>query len=434
MAKDQPVHTDQPEADQQARRLSRRALLTGGAVGAGLGALLGGAGGVAGGLALGRGERAAEPQFDPDARPALSAEADAPGFGGEALSCHGEHQAGIITVGATHVRHIAYTLRDETDRSALTGMFRLLTGDIEALTSGVAPLADPEPELAVRPARLTVTVGVGAALVDRVDPRRRPYWLGPLPVFEHDELGNGFDGGDLLLIIQADDPLPVAHAARMLHRDLDRFCEVAWVQQGFRQSRGSEGTGITMRNLMGQVDGTVNPVPEEEDFADVMWVDRGDGQAWLAGGSAFVLRRIRMELDTWDRVDRPGREQTMGRTLSDGAPLNDPTGGEHAPADFDAKNALGLPIISSAAHIRRAHSVDRSERIVRRAVNYDDGHEAGLLFGCYQRNPLKQFVPIQRRLDEADLLNEWVTHTGSAVFAVLPGFRSGETLGAALFE
>lgn len=421
-----------PELDQPARRLSRRALLTGGAVGAGIGALLGGAAGVSGGLALAAGDRAREPGYDPTVMPALSDAADAPGFGGESLPCHGDHQAGIMSVQATHVRHIAYTLRGETDREALGRMFRILTGDIEALTSGIGPLADPEPELAGRPARLSITVGVGAALVDRVDPAKRPAWLAPLPTFALDELGNGFDGGDLLLIVQADDPLPLAHAARMLHRDLDRFAEVAWVQQGFRQARGSEAKGTTMRNLMGQVDGTVNPQPEDEDFGPLVWVEPSDGQPWLVGGSAFVLRRIRMELDTWDQVDRPGREQTIGRTLSDGAPINDPTGGEHAPADFAAKNALGLPIIPSASHIRRATSEDPSERIVRRAVNYDDGHEAGLLFGCYQRDPLRQFVPIQQRLDEADLLNEWVTHTGSAVFAVLPGFRSGETLGGAL--
>ena len=427
MSNNQPL-----ELDQQARRLSRRALLTGGAVGAGIGALLGGAGGVAGGYALAERDRANEPGFDPDTTPALNDAADGPGFGGEALPCHGDHQAGITTVPATHVRHIAYTLRAETDRSAIARMFRILTGDIEALTAGVAPLADPEPELAERPSRLTITVGVGPALVDRVDPKKRPEWLAPLPAFMLDQLGGGFDGGDLLLTLQADDPLPVAHAARMLHRDIDRFGELAWVQQGFRQARGSEAQGATMRNLMGQVDGTVNPKPAEPDFDPLIWVDKADGQPWLAGGSAFVLRRIRMELDTWDRVDRPGREQTIGRTLSDGAALSDPKGGEHKPADFDAKNALGLSVISSAAHIRRATSSDPNERIVRRAVNYDTGEEAGLLFGCFQRNPLTQFVPIQQRLDEADLLNEWVTHTGSAVFAILPGFRSGETLGAGL--
>ena len=419
------------DSDIQPRRLSRRALLTGGAVGAGLGALLGG-GGVAAGMTLAQRELARAAEVDPGVRPALSEVADAPGFGGEAVPCHGEHQAGIVTPPATHVRHLAYTLHDDTDRAAIARMFRILTGDIEALTQGIGPLADPEPELAARPARLTITVGVGAELVNRVYPKLRPAWLGPLPAFTLDELGHGYDGGDLLITLQADDQLPVAHAARMLHRDLERFAEPAWVQQGFRQSRGAEAPDYTMRNLMGQVDGTVNPAPADDDFASLLWLTEADGQPWLTGGSAFVLRRIRMELDTWDRVDRPGREQTIGRMLRDGAPVTNPTGGEHAAVDFDAKNALGLTVIPAAAHIRRAHSTDRAERIVRRAVNYDDGHEAGLLFGCFQRDPAKQFVPIQQRLDEADMLNEWVTHTGSAVFAVLPGFQPGETLGASL--
>ena len=419
------------DSDTQPRRLSRRALLTGGAVGAGIGALLGG-GGTYGALGL-RDERLRrEAELDASVVPALSDVAEAPGFGGEALSCHGTHQAGIATVPGALVRHIAYTLLPDTDRAALARMFRILTGDIEALTQGVGPLADPEPELAARPARLAITVGVGAELVSRINPKSKPAWLGPLPAFSLDDLGHGYDGGDLLLTIQADDQLPIAHAARMLHRDLERFAEISWVQQGFRQSRGTEAPAFTMRNLMGQVDGTVNPAPVDPDFDSLLWLTEADGQPWLAGGSAFVLRRIRMELDTWDRVDRPGREQTIGRTLADGAPVTHPDGGEHAEADFDAKNALGLSVIPAAAHIRRAHSTDPSERIVRRAVNYDDGHESGLLFGCFQRDPAKQFVPIQQRLDEADMLNEWVTHTGSAVFAVLPGFRSGEILGASL--
>lgn len=413
-------------------RLARRALLTGGAAGLGLGAVLG-AGGALGlpglrrpaGGAVG-GATAAETV------PATGAGGELPGFGGESLPCHGPHQAGIATAPAAHIRFVAYVLRPETDADALRRMFRILTGDIEGLTSGGAPLADPEPELAARPARLTVTVGAGPELVNRIDPGKRPEWLAPLPGFAHDRLGEGYDGGDLLIALQADDPLPLAHAARMLHRDLASFAEPLWHQQGFRQARGAEADGTTMRNLMGQVDGTANPSPDDDDFAELVWL--GEEAGALAGGTALVLRRIRMELGTWDMVDRPGREQTIGRRLSDGAPLSAPAeGDEHTPVDFEARNELGLPLIPAAAHIRRAHSEDPGERIFRRAVNYDDGSEAGLLFACYQRNPLRQFVPIQRRLDEADLLNQWVTHTGSAVFAILPGFGPGETLGAGLF-
>lgn len=392
-------------------RLSRRSLLQGGATGAALG--------VGATLAATFGARALTPEA-----PAPPA----PGFGGDTLSCHGRHQAGVMTAHTAHTRYVAYTLRPETDRAALERMFRILTGDIEALTQGVAPMADSEPELAERPARLTVTVGVGAALVERIDPARKPKWLADLPRFERDQLGAGYDGGDLLLLVQADDSLAIAHACRMLDRDLASFVTRAWVQQGFRQARGAEPSGTTMRNLMGQVDGTVNPAPRDEDFSGLVWL--GQDAGWMQNGTAFVLRRIRMELDTWDMIDRPGREQTIGRTLADGAPL---TGGtEHTPIDFEAKTATGLPVIASFAHVRRAHSTDPNERIYRRAVNYDTGEESGLLFACFQRDPLRQFVPIQKRLDELDLLNEWVTHTGSAVFAVLPGFTPGETLGASL--
>lgn len=415
-------------------RFDRRALLTGGAVGLGLGGLLG----AGGALGVGAARAAALPpavdaSLSDGTQASLGADGEAPGFGGETLSCHGTHQAGIVTPPGAHVRYLAYRLRPETDRDALARMFRVLSGDIEGLTSGEGPLADPEPELAARPSRLTVTVGVGAELVNRVDPSRKPEWLGALPAFSLDQLGNGFDDGDLLLIVQSDDPLPIAHASRMLDRDVASFAEPLWTQQGFRTARGSEDSGRTMRNLMGQVDGTVNPSVDEPDFDSLIWL--GSESGWLAGGSAFVLRRIRMELDTWDMVDRPGREATIGRRLSDGSPMSEPaeSASEHSPADFEAKDSLGFSMIPTAAHIRRAHSADPSERIFRRAVNYDDGSESGLLFGCFQRNPLTQFVPIQQRLDEMDMLNEWVTHTGSSVFAVLPGFGPGENLGQSLF-
>lgn len=427
-----PRDTSRGEAE-SLPHVNRRALLTGGTVGVGVGALLG----IAGALGLQRSPEASQPpaipgDTDETFKVSLGDDGNHTGFGREALPCHGTHQPGVTMVPGAHIRYLSYALRPETDRASLVRMFRILTEDIEGLTSGAAPLADPEPELAARPARLSITVGVGRELVQRIDAARVPRWLAPLPAFSRDKLDGTHDGGDLLLVLQADDQLAIAHAARMLERDLRSFADLRWVQQGFRQARGSEPTVATMRNLMGQVDGTVNPDPSEKgDFAGLVWCDGSEpGEAWLANGSALVLRRIRMELDTWDMVDRPGREQTIGRTLADGAPLSG--GKEHTPADFDAKNSLGLPVIPAFSHIRRAHSSDPHERIFRRGMNYDDGQEAGLLFACYQRDPLKQFVPIQQRLDELDLLNEWVTHTGSAVFAILPGFEQGKLLGASL--
>jgi len=58
--------------------------------------------------------------------------------------------------------------------------------------------------------------------------------------------------------------------------------------------------------------------------------------------------------------------------------------------------------------------------------------EAGLFFLAYQRDPRRQFIPIQRRLARSDALNEYLRHTGSAVFAMLPGVRPGGSLGQGL--
>lgn len=364
------------------------------------------------------------------ASPSAPAGGEAPApHGSETVPCFGKHQAGIVTVPTAHVRYLSFDLLPGTDRGAIERMLRIITGNVTHLTQGAPPLADSEPELAEVPARLTITVGFGRELVERVRPGAAPVWLAPLPEFSLDRLESAWSGGDLLLQIGSDDPLAVGHASRMLLRDLRSFVSVRWEQNGFRRARGTERPGSTMRNLMGQVDGTVNPDPADADFSGLVWL--GDDAGWLAGGSAFVLRRIRMELDTWEEVDRPGRELSVGRTLKNGAPLTGTQ--EHDEPDFEAVDELGFSVIPNFSHIRRARSEDPSERIYRRAVNYDAGGESGLLFGCFQRDPLRQFVPIQRRLDELDLLNEWITHTGSAVFAFPPGFREGGMIGESLF-
>src|SRR5699024_8059855 len=112
----------------------------------------------------------------------------------------------------------------------------------------------------------------------------------------------------------------LAHAHRMLRKDARAFTTVRWVQAGFRTAHGTAAPGTTMRNLFGQVDGTVNPAPGSPEQARA--VLRSDG--WLEGGTTLVVRRIAMNLDTWDEVDRPGRDASVGRRMSDGAPL---TGG-----------------------------------------------------------------------------------------------------------
>ena len=75
---------------------------------------------------------------------------------------------------------------------------------------------------------------------------------------------------------------------------------------------------------------------------------------------------------------------------------------------------------------RRAMRRSRAARQLRRgdaARGY--AFDAGLFFMAYQRDPRRQFVPVQRRLAERDALTPYTKHVGSAAFAVPPGARPG---------
>ncbi|WP_313405109.1 Dyp-type peroxidase [Aeromicrobium sp.] len=344
---------------------------------------------------------------------------------------HGRHQAGIEMEPQAHQTLVALDLRAGVDAEAVRRLLRLLTDDAERLASGRAPLADLEPELAAVPARLTVTFGFGAGLVAAVRGRGNvPAWLGPLPAFRRiDRLQERWNGGDLLLQVAADDPTTVAHALRLLVRDSRAFATVRWRQDGFRHAAGTHRPGTAMRNLFGQVDGSANEAPGSSGFERVVW--RDDDEAWLDGGTTMVVRRIAMNLDTWDEVGRTGREFSIGRRLADGAPT---TGGTEADdVDLDAVDERGFTVVGPAAHARRARTDDDTQRIFRRGYNYDDASGTGLVFSAFQADLEHQFVPIQARLAEMDALNAWTTPIGSAVFAIPRGVRPGEHVGEALF-
>ncbi len=141
-----------------------------------------------------------------------------------------------------------------------------------------------------------------------------------------------------MLQLCCDDKLTLAHAQRVLLKDSRSFAKVRWIQDGFRNTVGATPAGQTMRNLFGQVDGTVNPYPGEEDHEKVVYGQDGF-EPWIENGTSLVLRRIHMNLDTWDEADTPAREDSVGRKLADGAPL---TGSkEHDEPDFEAKGRSG---------------------------------------------------------------------------------------------
>jgi deferrochelatase/peroxidase EfeB len=79
-------------------------------------------------------------------------------------------------------------------------------------------------------------------------------------------------------------------------------------------------------------------------------------------------------------------------------------------------------------------------KILRRGYSFTDGMDArtgqldaGLFFIAFQRDPRAQFVPLQMSLAQHDAMNDYITHTGSALFACPPGAREGGFVGDGLF-
>ena len=387
--------------------------------------------GVAGGYALATrdgaaGDVVATPPAAPS--PAPTASSAAP----ELLPFYGVHQAGVATEPALLQTFIGLDLltgsRDDA-RAALT----LVTDDAARLTQGEPALGDTEPTLAVAPQRLTVSVGLGRSFFERTGMADRiPPQLPKIPAFDTDAFESPWEQTDFVLQVGSDDAVTLAHAIRMLTKDLSALATVRWMQPGFRSATPANPGSTATRNLMGQVDGTINP--DSVDFDTVVWIN--EGPEWLRGGTVLVLRRIRMLLDTWEILDQTTQETVIGRHLVSGAPLGRTR--ELDPVPFDERDANGLPIIPADSHVAVAHAKTKPEMILRRPYNYDSGmrggtNDVGLIFAAYTADPARSFIPMQQRIAESDAFNKWNTTIGSAAYVFPRGAREGGIIGEDLF-
>ena len=373
-------------------------------------------------------------------------------YGTDTVSFYGARQAGIDSPLQAHGIFIGLNLHDDSDADRISAMMRLLTDDAARLTQGKGALADLDEELAAAPARLTVTFGFGSEVFERTNPSLKPSWLKPLPEYGIDQLDPAYTGGDMVIQVQGDDAMSVAHARRMLLKDARAFVSVAWIQNGFTHARASHPEGTTVRNLFGQVDGSANSTQDSIEAERIVWgVGEGDGngtkdlQPWIENGTSMVIRRIAMNVDEWDELERPAQENVIGRKLGSGAPLTGQN--EHDEPDFEVIGPAGFPVISDISHIRRARTSDSDEAMIRRSYNYDEEpsssgnelygqtgiSETGLIFVAFQCDVDQQYIPVQDRLAESDHLNLWTIPVGSAVFAIPPGCQEGGFIGEELF-
>lgn len=283
-------------------------------------------------------------------------------------------------------------------------------------------------------ASLTVTIGLGPSLFDRRFDlaAKRPRLLHKLPALPSDNLSAATSNGDLSVQVCADDPQVCYHAIRNMARMARDLVQTRWTVMGF--GRASAGKGQqTPRNLLGFKDGTRN-ISTAADFDKYVWLkDAG----WMTGGTYQVVRKIEMNIETWDADRVSDQEHIFGRGKTLGEPLTGKT--EHDTPHFSAQSKGGTPVIAPTSHIAlAAHENNGGVKILRRGYNYTDGInefgqlDAGLLFVCYQNDPA-HFVQLQRKLGAADLLNEYVKHVGSGLFAIPPSPKSGHYIGEQLF-
>ncbi len=357
---------------------------------------------------------------------------------------HGKHQAGITTPLQARGHLIAFDLAPGSGRKEATALLRRWSEVAQQLMAG-RPLAGEDTGVAfdAGPSSLTVTFGFGRTFFDRTGlTAKRPVELDPLPDFSSDRLDARRSNGDLWVQIGADDALVAFHALRAVQREAGDAARVRWQMNGFNRSPGATAAPMTTRNLMGQVDGTGNPKPSEPDFEKRIFVpEQGGpaGQEWMAGGSYAVVRRIRMLLDDWEKLPRGEQEAVIGRRKKDGAPL---TGGdEFTEPDLQKAGPNGKLVIASDAHSRiSAPEQNGGAAMLRRPFSYHDGisadgvPDAGLLFICWQADPMRGFVPVQRKLDRGDALSKFIRHESSGLFAVPGGPREGEYVGQRLLE
>ncbi|MFH9428718.1 iron uptake transporter deferrochelatase/peroxidase subunit [Streptomyces sp. NPDC017615] len=367
---------------------------------------------------------------------------------GGAVAFHGAHQAGIATPVQDRLHFAAFDVKTD-DRAEFVRLLKDWTAAARLMTAGKpvgegaygglaeAPPDDTGEALGLSPSRLTLTIGFGPSLFERFGlSGRRPAALADLPKFPGDNLDRSRTGGDLCVQACADDPQVAVHAIRNLARVGFGKVAVRWSQLGFGKTSSTTPDAQTPRNLMGFKDGTRNIAGTETARLDKhVWVGASDvdaKSAWMTGGSYLVARRIRMNIETWDRTSLVEQEDVFGRDKGEGAPAGKAK--EH--------DEPFLKAMKPDAHVRLAHPDSNGGiTILRRGYSFTDGTDglgrldAGLFFLAYQRDVREGFIPLQRRLSAHDALNEYIQHVGSAVFAVPPGVRdSADWWGRALFS
>jgi deferrochelatase/peroxidase EfeB len=375
------------------------------------------AGAAGGGLALG-----AAGYTRLDGGSSASAESDVEPF-------HGTYQAGIVTPQQKYLQFGSLDVT-ATGKAGLRDLMRSLTATAAGLTAGKAGGEEFDP------GRLTITFGLGASAFDSRFgiAAHRPPALVDMPHFNGDRLQSELTGGDIGVQCCATSHEVVDRALHAIVAAAQGAATLRWSQYGFVRDPLPGEKGGTPRNIIGFKDGTNNLKPDDSvKMRSNVWVNPGDGPGWMTNGTYLVVRNLTVHVSNFLIEPLDVQQYAIGRDKASGAPFGQTN--EFA-AVIPGREPTDCHIM--VANPRKAGS--EAERILRRGYTFTDGYDpqisnplGGLFFISFQRDPRRQFIPIQQRLAVHDRFTvEYPVPRGSALYAVPPGTRPDGYVGESI--
>ncbi|AXL12309.1 Dyp-type peroxidase [Microbacterium foliorum] len=165
-------------------------------------------------------------------------------------------------------------------------------------------------------AMLSCAVGIGSTAWPRVTARRAPAELHPFaPVVGASHTAPGTPG-DLLFHIRANRQDLVFEFERQLLDVLGPAVSVVDETSGFRY--------FDVRDLLGFVDGTANPVGNAVAESTLVGAEDGDN----VGGSYVVVQKYLHDLGQWQQLTTEQQEAIIGRKKADNVELDDAAVGQ----------------------------------------------------------------------------------------------------------
>jgi len=342
---------------------------------------------------------------------------------------HGTYQAGIVTPQQKYLQFGSLDVT-ATGKAGLRDLMRSLTATAAGLAAGSAGGE------AFDPSRLTITFGLGASAFDSRFgiAGHRPPALVDMPSFKGDRLQPELTGGDIGVQCCATSHEVVDRALHAIVAAAHGAATLRWSQYGFVRDPLPGEKGGTPRNIVGFKDGTNNLKADDgAKMRSNVWVNAGDGPGWMTNGTYLVVRNLTVHVSNFLIEPLDVQQYAIGRYKASGAPFGQAD--EFAPV-IRSREPTDCHIM--VANPRQPGS--EAERILRRGYTFTDGYDpqisnplGGLFFISFQRDPRRQFIPIQQRLSVHDRFTvEYPVPRGSAMYAVPPGTRPDGYVGESI--